>query len=215
MGEGIGKSYHHGNLRTELLEAAEAQLAEAGAEALSLRALARKVGVSQTAPYRHFQDKSDLLGALATRGYTKLLQQLELARLRAGDDPVPQLYAFAHSYVTYAVNNRDVFKLMFGPLLQPNEQFPELQETSRATYDLVRDIMRRGIEQNVFLHQDVEYLANAGWSGIHGLATLKLDSPELFERKIDLQRQIDLGVRIFVTGLANLAPDNEPTSEFS
>ena len=213
MSNGIGKSYHHGNLRNELLEAAEAQLAEAGAEDLSLRALARRVGVSQTAPYRHFQDKSDLLGALATRGYSKLLQQLELARLRAGDDPVRQLFAFAHSYVNYALNNRDVFKLMFGPMLQPNEQFPELQNTSRETYDLVRDIMRRGIEQGVFLHPDVEYLANAGWSGIHGLATLKLDIPELFQRKIDLQRQIDLGVAIFVTGLANLSPADEQSSQ--
>ena len=204
------KSYHHGNLRNELLDTAEAQLAEAGAEDLSLRALARKVGVSQTAPYRHFQDKSDLLAALATRGYIQLLRELKQTRAEAGDDPIEQLYAFAHSYVSYAVNNRDIFKLMFGPMLQPSEEFPELRETSRQTYELVCQIMREGIEKGVFRHKDVAYLANAGWSGIHGLATLKLDIPDLFERHIDTVKQIDLGVAIFVTGICSLEDTAEP-----
>jgi AcrR family transcriptional regulator len=195
------KSYHHGNLRQELLDTAEAQLSEANAEDLSLRALARAVGVSQTAPYRHFSDKSELLAALATRGHRKLLAQLEEAGREAGDSPSEQMHAFAHSYVNYAVGNRDIFKLMFGPSLQPLERYPELRQASRETYDLVRRIVRNGIEQKVFLDEDVEYLANAGWSAIHGLATLVLDTPELFQRHVDLARQVDLGVRIFINGM--------------
>jgi AcrR family transcriptional regulator len=66
------KNYHHGNLRAELLDTALQRLHEEGVEALSLRALARSVGVSQTAPYRHFSDKNDLLAALATRGQTSI-----------------------------------------------------------------------------------------------------------------------------------------------
>jgi AcrR family transcriptional regulator len=195
------KSYHHGNLRNELLDTAEAQLAEAGTEELSLRALARRVGVSQTAPYRHFSDKNDLLAALAARGYRKLLDALESAGQRAGAGPVEQMHAFAHCYVNYAVANPDLFKLMFGPTLQPQKTYPELYQASRETYELVRTIMRRGIEQGVFRDEDDHYLANAGWSGIHGLATLKVDTPQLFERHVDLQRQIDIGVRIFIEGI--------------
>jgi AcrR family transcriptional regulator len=195
------KNYHHGNLRNELLDTAEAHLAAAGVEALSLRAMARAVGVSQTAPYRHFSDKAELLAALATRGYQKLAADLESAATRAGDHPIEQMHAFAHSYVNYAVANPELFKLMFGPTLQPLESYPELYQASRDTYELVRDIMRRGIDQGIFRDEDDHYMANAGWSGIHGLAILKVDTPQLFERHVDLERQIDLGVRVFITGI--------------
>ena len=201
MSDANAKSYHHGNLRSELLDTAEAHLSSGSAEELSLRALARTVGVSQTAPYRHFSDKNELLAALATRGYRKLLAGLEAAGRRAGANPVDQLFAFAHTYVNYAVNNADIFKLMFGPALQPQAAHPDLLQASRDTYELVCTIMRRGIEQGIFRQEDVAYLANSGWSGIHGLAILKVDTPELFERHIDLERQIDLGVRIFVAGI--------------
>jgi AcrR family transcriptional regulator len=201
MADAPQKNYHHGNLRNELLDTAEAHLAQAGVEELSLRALARAVGVSQTAPYRHFNDKAELLAALATRGYQKLLAELETAGNRAGANPIEQMHAFAHGYVNYAVANPDLFKLMFGPTLQPAESYPELYQASRDTYELVRAIMRRGIEQNIFRDEDDHYMANAGWSGIHGLAILKVDTPQLFERHVDLERQIDLGVRVFITGI--------------
>ena len=196
------RGYHHGNLRNELLDTAEAQLAELGIEELSLRALARTIGVSQTAPYRHFRDKNELLAALATRGYRTLLGSLESAAEAAGDDPRTRMRAFAGSYVKYAISHPELFKLMFGPILQPQENYPALLQASRDTYELVRRIMRDGIDRGLFRDEDDHYMANAGWSGIHGLAILKVDSPDLFERHVDLERQIDLDVRIFLAGIA-------------
>ena len=202
------KSYHHGNLRAELLDTAVSELRRVGADALSLRALARAIGVSQTAPYRHFADKSDLLAALAVSGYQDLLNTLTEAGKAAGSDPRQRLIAFAHSYVDYAGANPELFKLMFGPAVQPAEKYPELRDISRETLLLVQRILQDGMEQGLFREQDIVYLANSGWAGIHGLATLKVDSPDLFEKHIDLHRQVQVGVETFLAGLTpEAAPD--------
>src|SRR3954464_2034501 len=99
------RPYHHGNLRSELLERAERTLAERGAGELSLRELAREVGVSHAAPRRHFRDKQALLDALAQSGFEGLGADLDRARGRAGGDFRSRLAGFAKAYVRFATRN--------------------------------------------------------------------------------------------------------------
>jgi len=194
-------SYHHGNLRSALLEIAEQQLQDVGVESLSLRALARSLGVSQTAPYRHFEDKKQLLVALATKGYRELFNLLTDASNAKAPNPEAQMRALAHSYINFSRVNPELFKLMFGPSLEPMDVETKLRAVTRETFHLVRSIMEAGINNNDFRDCDVDYLSNSAWSSIYGLAILAIDSPELFERHIELRKQVDFGVDILIAGL--------------
>lgn len=195
------KAYHHGNLREALVDAAASAIVEQPAEALSLRALARSAGVSQTAPYRHFIDRNSLLAALSQRGYIELLERLRETESVTGTEA--KIRAAARAYVQFAVTNPQLFKLMFGPLLQPTDQFPELHALVRDCNQWVQRTLAEGISSDLSRQEELRYLTNTAWAGIHGLAILVIDMPALFERHIELDKQMDSSVRALLMCLGH------------
>ena len=188
-------SYHHGNLREALIDSAEQAIVQQAAEAMSLRALARNAGVSQTAPYRHFSDRNTLLAAVSERGYERLIKALHGAIDSIDDNAEQQVREAARCYVQFAIDNPQLFKLMFGPLLQPTQNYPDLHARIRECNHLVQTMLTNGIRSGSFREDDIRYLTNTAWADIHGLATLVIDMPDLFEQHIELERQMDISVR--------------------
>src|SRR5271169_6696642 len=110
------RTYHHGDLRRSLIDSALALVTEEQDWAFSLRNVARRAGVSHNAPYNHFADKSELLGAVAAAG----LETLRESMLAAGagvEDPAAQLLAGGRAYVRVGVKNPALYRLVFGQAL--------------------------------------------------------------------------------------------------
>jgi AcrR family transcriptional regulator len=155
--------YHHGDLRAALLSAAEAELALVGIEGFSLRAVAKRAGVSHAAPAHHFGDAAGLLTALAAEGFRKFLEAQAAREARAEPDPKAQLIAAGLGYVDFALSRPTLFRLIFSSN-KPDFEDPTLQTASEAAYaHLVTQVRAMGGAE-----ADVPPV----WAMAHGLADL-------------------------------------------
>ncbi len=169
------KSYHHGNLREALLDAAGSTLADQGIEGLSLRKVAQKAGVSATALYSHFRDKRELLAMLATQGFEELAAEMEREVSRVEKEQVSGgLVALARGYVQFATRNPALFQLMFGPALSDMLDAPELEKASTRAYTLMEADVARRMEELGIPEQTPVAVAGA-WALVHGLSSLLND----------------------------------------
>ena len=168
------QSYHHGNLKQALLETALEHLRLHGPDKISLRALARDVGVSQTAPYRHFQDKTALLAALAAEGFRRL-NKASGSATNSEDSAAKALQVSGKAYIHFALDNPELYRLMFGPMLSPDDDFPELEEAGGQAFGVIIGIVQRGIDSGEFVNKDPLLVANSTWAMVHGVSSLMLD----------------------------------------
>lgn len=132
-GEETEKPYHHGNLRTALVDAGEAELREKGVEKFSLRSVAKRAGVSHSAPAHHFGDIDGLLTALAARSFRKHLAAMEAQEAAAASDATEQIVAAGLGYILYASENSAMFGLQFASY-RPDRSDPELVAASVDTF---------------------------------------------------------------------------------
>jgi len=211
------RPYHHGDLATALLDAAENELAERGIEAFSLRAVAKRAGVSHAAPAHHFKDVQGLLTALAARGFERFVQRQSAFRRRAEKDARSQLVASGQGYVVFAMENPALFRLMFGSNRTNFEDQHLGRAVSRAYGDLVVHVARaRGLDaravEDGHAQLDADFMEDvaACWAVAHGLADLlvagRMESIRTLPAKAR-QSAIAAVIRRVVRAPAPQAPD--------
>ncbi len=156
--------YHHGNLREALIQAADDLLREKGLAGLSLRGAARRAGVSQTAPYRHFRHREALLAAVATDGFRKLGEEIEQATNPFAHDPEEAVTAIGGAYIRFATMNPARFRLMFGRDIEHREDYAELVSATEQAAEHVGRILKNPA------------LGLGMWATMHGLACLLVEN---------------------------------------
>lgn len=162
----MNRTYHHGDLRAALVEAGLALIEERAVEDFSLRELARRVGVSATAVYRHFPDKAALMSALAGEGLAKLAMAQGAASARAGGGRAG-FSATGVAYVHFARENPGLFRMIFS--------HPAPQQCDDRMPDDATAMLRAGAAKVAKDGVDPAILALRAWSVVHGLAMLMLD----------------------------------------
>ena len=157
------RGYHHGDLRNGLLQAARTILEEESLAALTLRAVARKAGVSHAAPYRHFSSHEALLVELSIEGFDELREQLAEAAKATGSES-DKIANIGAAYMRFVAQRPALARLMFGGQLPNRDQFPALEQKADSI----------GAEIGAALHDAA--LGLAVWSAVHGLAMLVLEN---------------------------------------
>ena len=133
-------AYHHGDLQQQAHDQALAVLREHGDSAISLRGLAKQIGVSAPALYRHFADRESLLAELAISGFAALRQQL----LQVKHTPPRQaLIGIGLAYVRFAQDEPNLYRLMFGGRVLPRESTHRLDDAGKAAFQVLEDTVER------------------------------------------------------------------------
>jgi len=201
--------YHHGDLRQTLIAVSVDVITRQGLDALSLRALATRAGVSSGAPYHHFADRADLLAAIALEGFEQLAQAMLSHRDAAPADPIARLDAIGQAYVLYASSHPGHFRVMFRDN-SPAGRNPTLSAASQRAYQLLREVVEDCQRAGRAPAGDSSALVLTAWSLVHGLATLWVDGA-LPTGRIDPAKQTPvitglLGQMFDALGLHKTAP---------
>ena len=161
------KNYHHGDLKSALLDAATEIMVKDGLSAITTRACAKRAGVASSAVFRHFKDKRALMTGLAARGFEAMVATIASYETQAGEEPMARFRAVGEGYLHFALENPELFRIMF----RSDEIDPASAELQEATQKL-------GLLQKDRLgpvNPDNKAIELLSWGIVHGLATLAID----------------------------------------
>jgi AcrR family transcriptional regulator len=166
-------TYHHGDLKRALTDAALALVAEKGPKGFTLSEAARRAGVSLAAPYRHFADKADLLASVAEQGFLELHQALTVAA-DATSDLEERVNEMGRGYVRWAVAHPDYYQVMFGSETKDKADHPGLLLAGAQAFGNLLEVITQCVAAGLIRADDPLTIAGPMWSMIHGIAALAI-----------------------------------------
>jgi AcrR family transcriptional regulator len=164
-----GRGYHHGNLRQALIDAALALIEAGEGQSVSLRTVAARAGVSNAAPYRHFQDREALMAAVAAIGFDRLLESVRRARESVSKGE--ELFANAAAYLAFASKNIGLYRVMFEENRLAIRFDEGLARSGAAAFRELEDLVGARLPE-ISCEGEAKRVATAIWAGLHGAALL-------------------------------------------
>lgn len=168
------RPYHHGDLRRALLDEALVIIGAEGVDALTLREIGARIGVSRTALYRHFADKPALLAAVATEGFRALREQLVTAWEEGGRTPAA-FQAMGMAYIGFAVGNPSHYRVMFGRFDETRPRDSDLETEAGGAFQALVNAVAALQETSILRDDDPVLTARFVWAVVHGVAMLAID----------------------------------------
>ncbi len=169
------KRYHHGDLRRKLLETTLQIISEEGLEKVSMRRLGQLLGVSRTAPYRHFSDKNDLLCAIAEEGYKRLIHIMNGINEQTTGNTLMNIRDIGIAYVEFATENPVHYRLMFGNEILENKRTSGVAGLAEDAFNEVLFAIKMCQDEKIIRPIDPYIIANTLWAMSHGISTLLND----------------------------------------
>lgn len=161
------------DVRASILQASIALMNEGGLGALSMREVARRAGVSHQAPYHYFADREAILAELAGDGFDRLYDYMVSAIGLARNSRADKNRAMGEAYIRFALNNPEVFRLMFRVEMCDLSRYPDMKAKADKCFQLVADTLGAGSATDKTSPDLAPVIA--AWSTAHGLATLMLE----------------------------------------
>ncbi|HSB18344.1 MAG TPA: TetR/AcrR family transcriptional regulator [Bryobacteraceae bacterium] len=208
--------YHKGNLRHKLLREAARMIAKSGVEAVSMRKLSDRLGISRTAAYHYFDNKGELLAAVGQHGFTRLADRVQAAG-KPELPPLDNLRQALLAYVRFATEETEFFRLMFANVLQRPVQIGATAELSAfrfsspeafAVFDALLSAVKRCQADRCIRGGDPLVVANTLHAFIHGVARLAID--DHLKIQCSMEEFLDQGLDALFSGLGGPAQARLP-----
>jgi AcrR family transcriptional regulator len=197
--------YHHGDLRRALLDEALRTIQQDGVDALTLRTIGVRLGVSRTALYRHFTDKRALLSSVATEGFRLLTERL-LNAWKAGG--IRGFNAMGVAYIRFAMGNPSHYRVMFGGFVDDGPRDDDLMRESTAAFQALVDAIVALQQEGAVRKDDALQLAQFIWAVVHGVSMLIIDG-QLAHHRAPIDDLIQFAVERINTGVARSLRQND------